>query len=48
MSFLSGSLRVWIALRTVSQWPLLMSAVKASWESTVFNEMEVSSCKEWE
>ena len=24
-----------------------MSEVKASWESTVFKEMEVSSCKTW-
>ncbi len=31
ISFLSGSLSVWMAFSTVSQWPLLMSAMKASW-----------------
>ena len=45
MSLLSGSLRVCMACRTVSQCPLLMSLMKPSTESTVFSEIPVSSCR---
>ena len=45
INFLSGSFKVWIARRTTSQCPLLMSAMNWSWESTVFRVTEVSSCK---
>ncbi|TNN67093.1 hypothetical protein EYF80_022623 [Liparis tanakae] len=42
---LSGSLSDWMACRTVSQWPLLMSATKLSMLSTVFRDTVVSSCR---
>ena len=45
ISLLSGSLRVCMACRTVSQCPLLMSLMKPSTESTVFSEIPVSSCR---
>jgi hypothetical protein len=43
---LSGSLSDWIAFRTVSQCPLLMSDTNPSTLSTVFNETPVSSYDE--
>lgn len=44
MSFLSGSFNDCIAFRTVSQWPLFISATNPSTLSTVFSDTPVSSC----
>lgn len=43
MRVLSGSLRDWIAWRTTSQWPWLISETKLSILSTVFKVIVVSS-----
>ncbi len=43
ISFLSGSFRFWVTLRTMSQCPLLMSLAKLSTLSTVLRETPVSS-----
>lgn len=42
---MSGNFRDCIACKTVSQWPLLMSATKLSMLSTVLRETVVSSCR---
>lgn len=43
MSLAFGNLREEMIWSTVSQWPLLISEMKDSMESTVFNETDVSS-----
>jgi len=43
MSLLSGNLSDWIVCKTVSQWPLFISLLKLSIESTVFNDIALSS-----